>query len=67
MVLIDAEKCTGCGSCVKICREHCMSLVDRMVVIDYEACSTCTSALASALRSRFPGMESLPSILSLGF
>lgn len=46
MVLIDAEKCTGCGSCVKTCHEHCMSLLDKKVVIDYEACSTCTQCIA---------------------
>jgi NAD-dependent dihydropyrimidine dehydrogenase PreA subunit/nitroreductase len=46
MVVIDKENCTGCGSCVKVCHEHCMSLVDRHVVIDYEACSTCAQCIA---------------------
>jgi len=46
MVVIDKEKCTGCGSCVKICHEHCMSLVNKKVMIDYMACSTCTQCIA---------------------
>ena len=47
MVVIDNERCTGCGSCVKICHEHCMSLIDQKVAIDYAACSTCTQCIAS--------------------
>ena len=46
MVLIDRERCRGCGSCVKICHEHCMSLIDRKVSIDRQACSTCTQCVA---------------------
>jgi ferredoxin len=46
MVVINKEKCTGCSSCVKICHEHCMSLVDKKIAIDYEACSTCTQCIA---------------------
>jgi len=46
MVVVDVEKCAGCGTCVKICHEHCMSLVDKKVSIDYRACSTCTQCIA---------------------
>ena len=46
MVVIDAQRCTGCGSCVKICHEHCVSLVDKKVTIDFKACSTCTQCVA---------------------
>jgi NAD-dependent dihydropyrimidine dehydrogenase PreA subunit/nitroreductase len=46
MVLIDKERCTGCGSCVKICHEHCMSLIDKKVSIDRQACSTCSQCIA---------------------
>jgi len=27
MVVIEEGKCTGCGSCVKICHQHCLHLV----------------------------------------
>ena len=46
MVVIDKEKCTGCGSCVKICHEHCISLIHKKVAIEYVACSTCTQCIA---------------------
>jgi NAD-dependent dihydropyrimidine dehydrogenase PreA subunit/nitroreductase len=46
MVIIDKEKCTGCGSCVRICHESCMTLVDGAVNIDYAFCSTCSQCVA---------------------
>jgi nitroreductase len=46
MVLFDKEKCVGCGSCVKICHEHCIALVDGVACIDYAFCSTCTQCVA---------------------
>ncbi len=47
MVFVESGKCTGCGSCVKVCHEHCMSLVGKKVTIDFEACSTCTQCIAT--------------------
>jgi len=46
MVVVDVERCRGCGSCVKVCHEHCMSLVDKKVAIDFSACSTCAQCIA---------------------
>jgi nitroreductase/NAD-dependent dihydropyrimidine dehydrogenase PreA subunit len=46
MVILGKEKCTGCGSCVKICHESCISLVDGVPNIDYEYCSTCSQCVA---------------------
>ncbi|HUI70977.1 MAG TPA: nitroreductase family protein [Spirochaetia bacterium] len=46
MVVIDRVKCTGCGSCVKVCHEHCMALVGKTVEITFAACSTCTQCIA---------------------
>lgn len=46
MVRVDKEKCTGCGSCISIYHENCMSLVNEKVRIDYEFCSTCTQCIA---------------------
>jgi ferredoxin len=45
-VVIDKEKCTGCGACVRICHESCMSLVEGTVSIDEEFCSTCSQCVA---------------------
>jgi ferredoxin len=46
MILVDKERCTGCGSCLNICHEHCMTLRDRKIAIDYTACSTCAQCIA---------------------
>ena len=46
MIVADKDKCTGCGSCVEICHEHCMALIDDTVRINYELCSTCTQCIA---------------------
>jgi nitroreductase/NAD-dependent dihydropyrimidine dehydrogenase PreA subunit len=46
MILVNKDKCTGCGLCVKICHEHCMALSDDTISINYELCSTCTQCIA---------------------
>jgi NAD-dependent dihydropyrimidine dehydrogenase PreA subunit/nitroreductase len=46
MIIIDASKCGGCGSCVEVCHEDCLSLVDKKVAINYALCSTCTQCIA---------------------
>ena len=46
MVVVDREKCTGCGSCVKICHEGCLSLIDGVAAIDRKYCSTCSQCVA---------------------
>jgi nitroreductase/NAD-dependent dihydropyrimidine dehydrogenase PreA subunit len=46
MIVIENDKCTRCGSCVKICHEGCMALVDGTLSIDYEFCSTCSQCVA---------------------
>ena len=46
MVIVDTGKCTGCGSCVKICHEGCLSLVDGVATISRKYCSTCSQCVA---------------------
>ena len=46
MVTILEDKCKGCGSCVDICHESCMSLIEGRVHIDYAFCSTCAQCIA---------------------
>ncbi len=46
MVTIDRDSCIGCGSCVDICHEDCITLVDDLASVDHELCSTCTQCIA---------------------
>jgi len=46
MIVVDKDKCTGCGSCVEICHEHCMALINDTISINHELCSTCTQCIA---------------------
>lgn len=39
--LIDIEKCTGCGTCVKICPEKAIKIVKGKSKIDYRKCFGC--------------------------
>ena len=46
MIVVDENRCTACGTCVKICHEHCISLVEGAARIDDRFCSTCTQCVA---------------------
>jgi nitroreductase/NAD-dependent dihydropyrimidine dehydrogenase PreA subunit len=46
MIVVDREKCEGCGQCVRICHEDCMVLGEDGVSIETDLCSTCTQCIA---------------------
>jgi ferredoxin len=46
VIVVDEDKCIGCGLCVKICHEHCITLVDEIAHVDHDLCSTCTQCIA---------------------
>ncbi len=43
--VVNLEKCTGCGICVKFCPDNALKLVDmkggKKIKIDYEHCKGC--------------------------
>jgi len=47
MVRIDEAKCTACGSCVKICHQHCLELAGGRVQLQLAICSTCGQCIAA--------------------
>jgi len=46
MIVVDKDRCSGCGECVRICHESCITLIDDTATISYELCSTCTQCIA---------------------
>lgn len=46
MIVIDRDDCVGCGLCVRICHNRCVTLVDEVASIDYALCDRCTQCVA---------------------
>lgn len=44
-LLVDLEKCTGCGSCVDACPSEALSMEDEKVKVDQDACIDCGACL----------------------
>ncbi len=43
--IVDPVKCTGCGTCVDVCRRGAISLIDAIAVIDPALCINCRLCL----------------------
>lgn len=39
--MLIQDWCQGCGTCVKACRNHAITMVDGIARIDYDKCATC--------------------------
>jgi nitroreductase/NAD-dependent dihydropyrimidine dehydrogenase PreA subunit len=50
MIIVEQDKCVGCGLCERICHEQCIHLVNqnshKEIEIDQSLCSTCTQCIA---------------------
>ena len=42
MVVIDTEKCVGCGGCVDLCPAIAISMINDVVTIDEDLCTECS-------------------------
>ena len=45
-IIIDKEKCIGCGKCVKDCVSEKLGLIDGKAVFKYERCIQCGHCFA---------------------
>ncbi|MEE1086371.1 MAG: trans-4-hydroxy-L-proline dehydratase activase [Schaedlerella sp.] len=52
-LMVDFEKCTGCGNCISECPEHAVHMKDGKAVMDFvycTACGICTTSCLSNIR-----------------
>jgi ferredoxin len=65
MIVVDREKCRGCGLCAGICHEQCIALVKenggRAAEVDCALCSTCTQCIAICPRQAL-SWDSVPAV-----
>ena len=43
--VVDAEKCTGCESCLESCPLEAISMKDNIAVIDADKCGDCGACI----------------------
>ena len=41
MILLHDNKCDFCGTCVGVCPENCIDLVEAELNIDHQICTMC--------------------------
>ncbi|MBZ4654439.1 MAG: dissimilatory sulfite reductase (desulfoviridin), alpha/beta subunit [Peptococcaceae bacterium] len=46
-MLVDQEKCSGCGICVPYCPAQAISIVNKKAIIDRDACLECGNCIRS--------------------
>ncbi len=45
MILIDNNICDKCGTCISVCPENALELID-LLVLNHEACCECQNCVA---------------------
>jgi Fe-S-cluster-containing hydrogenase component 2 len=44
-IIVNEEKCTGCGSCVEVCPSNAITIENDKAKIDLEECVECESCI----------------------
>jgi len=46
VVVVDAEQCTGCETCVEVCPVEAISVSESVAKIDEDTCTECEACVA---------------------
>jgi NAD-dependent dihydropyrimidine dehydrogenase PreA subunit len=58
MIVIDEDKCTGCGDCLEVCpQEGAIVLQEARAVISQDRCTNCAACLAACSEGAIYEME----------
>ncbi len=59
MIIVQADKCTGCGDCVQVCPEGAIRLAAKVATIDEERCTGCQACLTACPNGAIVVVEKL--------
>jgi NAD-dependent dihydropyrimidine dehydrogenase PreA subunit len=60
MILIDEEKCSGCGLCLEACPQGAIVLGESGAAIDQSMCTGCAACLAACPQAAIYEVEAAP-------
>lgn len=55
--VVGSDGCTGCGICLKSCRENALKLSSRKIKVDYDRCLGCGNCIEACSKGVFAGRE----------
>jgi Fe-S-cluster-containing hydrogenase component 2 len=62
MIIVQADKCTGCGDCVAVCPTSAISLLANLATIDQRRCTGCEACMAACPNGAIVAVEKLASL-----
>lgn len=58
MILVDEDKCTGCGDCLEVCpQDGAIALQEAKAVISQDRCTSCAACLTACSEGAIYEME----------
>jgi NAD-dependent dihydropyrimidine dehydrogenase PreA subunit len=59
-IIIDTERCNGCGACTEVCPTGALYLVDGKAVVDSTLCRECEACIATCPTEAIVSTEEAP-------